>query len=77
MMAEQRALLHDLVWVDVDRLSGTPCFNGTRVTVQVLIDQIEGNSTLEDFLAGFPSVKREQAIQFIQSAKNTLPRSGQ
>ncbi len=72
MTAEQRALLNDLVWVDAERLSGAPCFKGTRVPVQALIDHIEGNSTLEDFLAGFPSVTREQAIQFIELAKDNL-----
>ena len=72
MTAEQRALLNDIVWVDAERLSGTPCFKGTRVPVQTLIDHIEGNSTLEDFLAGFPSVSRTQAIQFIELAKDNL-----
>jgi uncharacterized protein (DUF433 family) len=66
MTAEHRALLNDLVWVDANRLSATPCFKGTRVPVQTLIDHIEGNSTLQDFLAGFSSVTRAQAIQFIE-----------
>lgn len=70
MTAEQRALLNNLVWVDAERLSGTPCFKGTRVPVQTLIDHIEGNSTLEDFLSGFPSVTREQAVQFIKWASH-------
>jgi uncharacterized protein (DUF433 family) len=72
MTAEQRARLNDIVWVDAERLSGTPCFKGTRVPVQALIDHIEGNSTLDDFLTGFPSVSREQAIQFIELAKDNL-----
>jgi hypothetical protein len=29
-----------------------------------LIDHIEGNSTLEEFLRGFPSESREPAIKF-------------
>ena len=75
MTAQQRALLNEIVWVDPDRLSGAPCFKGTRVPVQALIDHIEGNSTLEEFLEGFPSVTREQAIQFIELASiSTLPR---
>jgi uncharacterized protein (DUF433 family) len=69
MTAEQRALLNDLVWVDAERLSGTPCFKGTRVPVQALIDHI---ATLEDFLAGFPSVSRTQAAQFIELSKDNL-----
>jgi uncharacterized protein (DUF433 family) len=67
--AEQRARLSQIVWIDPDRLSGEPCFKGTRVPVQALIDHIEGNATLEDFLAGFPSVTRDQAIQFIEMAR--------
>ena len=72
MTAEQKTLLDEIVWVDPDRVSGAPCFKGTRVPVQVLIDHIEGNSTLDEFLEGFPSVKREQAIQFIELAKDNL-----
>jgi uncharacterized protein (DUF433 family) len=53
-------------------MGGTPCFRGTRVPVQTLIDHIEGNATLEQFLEGFPSVTREQAIQFIKLAKESL-----
>ena len=72
MTAEQKALLDEIVWVDPDRLSGEPCFKGTRVPVQALMDHIEGNSTLDDFLEGFPSVAREQAIRFIELAKDNL-----
>ena len=72
MTAQQKALLDQLVWVDPDRLSGEPCFKGTRVPIQALIDHIEGNATLDEFLEGFPSVTREQAIQFIELAKENL-----
>ena len=37
------------------KLSGIPSFKETCVPVQALIDHIEGNSTLGDFLTGFPS----------------------
>ena len=72
MTAEQKSLLDGLVWADPARLGGVPCFRGTRVPVQALIDHIEGNSTLEEFLTGFPSVTREQAVQFIELAKDSL-----
>jgi uncharacterized protein (DUF433 family) len=67
--AEQKTLLDEIVWVDSDRMNGEPCFKGTRVPVQALIDHIEGNSTLDDFLDGFPSVTRKQTIQFIELAR--------
>jgi len=72
MTAEEKARLDEIVWFHPDRMSGQPCFKGTRVPVQALIDHIEGNSTLEEFLKGFPSVRREQAIGFIELAKDNL-----
>jgi len=72
MPSKLKSQLDEIVWVDPERLSGEPCFKGTRVPIQALIDHIEGNSTLEDFLKGFPSVSREQAIKFIELAKENL-----
>jgi uncharacterized protein (DUF433 family) len=51
-----------------DVLSGTPVFAGTRVPVQALIDYLEGGETIDDFLAGFPTVKREQVVAFLEEA---------
>jgi uncharacterized protein (DUF433 family) len=51
-----------------DILSGTPVFAGTRVPVQALIDYLEGGETIDDFLAGFPTVRREQLVTFLEEA---------
>ncbi len=51
-----------------DILGGTPVFAGTRVPVQALIDYLEGGETIEDFLAGFPTVSREQVVAFLEEA---------
>jgi len=51
-----------------DILSGTPVFAGTRVPVQALIDYLEGGETIDDFLAGFPTVSREQVVAFLEEA---------
>jgi uncharacterized protein (DUF433 family) len=44
-------------------------FSGTRVPLQNLIDYLEGGESIEDFLEGFPSVKREQVIAVIEAGK--------
>jgi len=44
-------------------------FTGTRVPVQTLLDYLEGGETIDDFLEGFPTVKREQVIAFLEEAK--------
>jgi uncharacterized protein (DUF433 family) len=49
---------------DPEIMGGTPVFTGTRVPVQNLVDYLEGGESIEDFLAGFPTVKREQVIGF-------------
>jgi uncharacterized protein (DUF433 family) len=53
------APIQTLIWVDSERMSGVACFAGTRVPVQVLFDHLEGGSNLDEFLGGFPSVRRE------------------
>ncbi|MSQ55685.1 MAG: DUF433 domain-containing protein [Betaproteobacteria bacterium] len=52
-----------------DILGGTPVFAGTRVPVQTLLDYLEGGESIDDFLDGFPTVKREQVIAFLEEAK--------
>lgn len=58
-----------LIYQNSDTLSGTPIFYGTRVPLQHLIDYLTTGETLDDFLDNFPSVQRDQAIEFLQSAQ--------
>ena len=44
----------------------------TRVPVQTLLDYLEGGESIDDFLEGFPSVKREQVVSFLELAKDRL-----
>ena len=55
-----------------DVMGGTPVFCGTRVPVQTLLDYLEGGESIDDFLAGFPSVSREQVIGFLEAATEHL-----
>jgi len=55
-----------------DVLSGAPVFAGTRVPVQSLIDYLEGGETIDDFLEGFPTVKRAQVVEFLEKAAAEL-----
>ena len=50
-------------------MGGTPVFAGTRVPVQTLLDYLEAGDSIDDFLAGFPTVSREQVIAFLEEAK--------
>lgn len=52
-----------------DVMGGTPVFAGTRVPVQTLLDYIEGGESIDSFLDGFPTVKKEQILAFLREVK--------
>jgi len=70
--AEHKAIIAGVVSIDPEIMHGTPCFTGTRVPVQTLLDYIEEGDTLDNFLSDFVTVKREQAVQFFELAKEFL-----
>ena len=55
-----------------DVMGGAPVFSGTRVPVQTLLDYLEAGDSIDEFLAGFPSVTRDQVIDFLEQAKDRL-----
>ena len=58
---------------DPEIMSGTPCFRGTRVPFQALLDYLEGGRhTLDDFLDDFPTVTREMAVTALEEGKQLL-----
>ena len=61
-----------VVHSDPDILGGTPVFVGTRVPFRNLIDYLERNHSLDEFLDSFPSVSREQAVASLEAAHEAL-----
>ena len=61
-----------VVMSDPEILGGTPCFRGTPVPVDSLIDYLEAGDSLDEFLDNFPSVSREAAIAALEEAKTLL-----
>jgi len=57
---------------DPQIMGGVPVFKGTRVQMQTLIEYLEAGNTIDDFLEGFPTVKKEQVIQFLEEAKESF-----
>ena len=54
---------------DPEIMHGLPVFRGTRVPVKTLFDYLENGESLDDFLAGFPTVSRQLAIQVLEESK--------
>jgi len=61
--------LKGVIHSDPKIMGGTPVFVGTRVPLQNLIDSLEGGESIDEFLEGYPSVRREQAIAVIEAGK--------
>jgi uncharacterized protein (DUF433 family) len=61
-----------VVHSDPEIMGGTPVFVGTRVPLRNLIDYLEGDYSLDEFLDAFPSVSREQAIAALEAAHDEL-----
>ncbi|MGH9255651.1 MAG: DUF433 domain-containing protein [Vicinamibacterales bacterium] len=61
-----------VVHSDPDILGGTPVFVGTRVPFRNLIDYLERNHSLDEFLDSFPTVSREQAVAALEAAHEAV-----
>ncbi len=62
---------HSPVCSDPELMGGTLVFRQTRVPAQTLLDYLSDGFTLEEFLDMFPSVAREDAVEFLQLAQRT------
>lgn len=69
--------LRDAVWIDPARMSGAPCFRGTRIPVSHLFDWIDDGVPLDDFISEF-EVNRDAALTVLEYGRSvanltTLP----
>jgi uncharacterized protein (DUF433 family) len=55
-----------------DIMGGTTVFAGTRVPVQTLVEYLKAGDSIDDFLEGFPTVKREDVLAFLDEAEKLV-----
>lgn len=61
-----------IISVSPDVMGGTPVFVGTRVPVQTFFEYINAGETIDSFLEGFPTVKREQVLALLDEAEQRI-----
>lgn len=54
------------------KVSGAWVFKATRVPVRALFETLEGGSTIQEFLAWFPGVTREQVEAVLDLTQQSL-----
>ncbi|HMG73772.1 MAG TPA: DUF433 domain-containing protein [Pyrinomonadaceae bacterium] len=64
--------IKDVVNVNPERMSGAPCFTGTRVPINHLFDYLEAGDSLDVFLEDFPTVTRDQALGVLELLRTRL-----
>ena len=57
-------------------MSGTPVFEGTRVPIEALLENLAAGVSLDEFLENFPTVTREQALAILNFSNETLKKLG-
>ncbi len=61
-----------LISSDPEVMGGALVFDGTRVPVATLFDYLEAGKSIDEFLAGFRTVARDQVIGVLEAAKGGL-----
>ena len=57
---------------DPGKVSGEWIFRGTRVPVTALFENLESGARVDDFLAWFPGVSRDQVEEVLEHAQRSL-----
>lgn len=64
--------IEQVVWQDSERMSGVPCFRGSRVPVVTLFDYLEARDSTLAFLDNFLGVSNDQVIRALYYGKSRL-----
>jgi len=58
----------DRITQDPGVMGGKPCIRGLRVTVGMIVGQIGAGHTIEELLADYPYLEREDILQALRYA---------
>jgi uncharacterized protein (DUF433 family) len=76
LLIEEETIERLPINIDPEIMSGTPVFEGTRVPVDALINNLAAGISLDEFLENFPTVNREQALAVLKFSSETLRKLG-
>lgn len=76
LVIEEEAVESLPITVNPAIMSGTPVFQGTRVPIEALLDNLAAGVSLDEFLDNFPTVTRDQALAILNFSNETLKKLG-
>ncbi|MGD0775368.1 MAG: DUF433 domain-containing protein [Candidatus Solibacter sp.] len=72
---KQLARIEEMVVSDPGIMRGTPVFRGTRIPVDLVADMLAQGATVEEILAGYPTLNKEK-ITIAPLYRRAFPRRG-
>ena len=76
LVIEEEAVESLPITVNPAIMSGTPVFEGTRVPIEALLENLASGVSLDEFLDNFPTVTRDQALAILNFSNQTLKKLG-
>ena len=64
--------IKNIISIDPEVQDGQPVFKVTKVPVDVLFMHLEQGISINEFLEGFPTVIREQAVALLELGENLV-----
>lgn len=61
-------MAYERITVDPAQMGGLPCIRGMRVTVSAVLGQLAAGQSIEDVLADFPYLEREDVFAALEYA---------
>lgn len=64
--------LESYITINPKIMMGKPVIKGTRITVELIVEQMAGGRSIESLLQSYPSLTREAILAALQFAANNL-----
>jgi uncharacterized protein (DUF433 family) len=61
-------MAHERITIDPSRMGGLPCIRDTRVTVTAVLGQLAAGHTVDEVLADYPYIDRDDVLAALEFA---------
>ena len=61
-----------MIICDPQILTGKPVIAGTRISVELILEELGGGMSIEEFLEGYPHINREQIFAALRFAATAI-----
>ncbi|MDR5701446.1 DUF433 domain-containing protein [Agromyces aerolatus] len=67
-------MISDRISADPSRMAGAPTVRNTRVTVSAVLGQLAAGRTIDQLLADYPYLERDDVLAVLAFAAENVPR---